>query len=308
MRIHVLFVYSGNKKPRTFITEQKKSLLEEGIQVDDFRINGKGVLGYLKNLRPLYSKIRNGSYDLIHAHYGLSGLLSTFQRLLPTVITFHGSDVNQKNNLFFSFLASRLSSYNIIVNDNMAKMLLLNEKYKVLPCGVDFDLFYPIKKEKARKELGLDLTKNFVLFSSGFDNPIKNFPLAKKAVKFLNEPVEILELKNKSRREVNLLFNACDLLLMTSFSEGSPQVIKEALASNTPIISTDVGDVKRMVKGVKNCFITSYEPKDIAHKIEIVLADRERPNSRELIKEFDIQKIAKEIKNIYMKLIKNICK
>src|SRR5699024_4954863 len=98
-----------------------------------------------------------------------------------------------------------------------------------------------------------------------------NYALAKKAVSLLDDSVELLELKDKTREEVNLLFNASDLLLMTSFTEGSPQVVKEALACNTPIVSTDVGDVKSLICDVNNCYITSYSPVDVADKIKLAL-------------------------------------
>ena len=67
-------VCSGNKNdgPSDVVKNQYESLINIGIQVDIYAIRGKGVLGYLKNIRPLRNKLKKENYDLIHAHYSLS--------------------------------------------------------------------------------------------------------------------------------------------------------------------------------------------------------------------------------------------
>jgi glycosyltransferase involved in cell wall biosynthesis len=271
-----------------------------GVECDYYKIIGKGINGYLKNMKPLRAQIRKNDYDLVHSHFGLSGLLASLQRELPTVVTFHGSDVNKGKNRLFSLIASKLSHYNIIVDKNMAKKLLLRDRFSSIPCGVDLKVFHPLPKESAKKQLGLQRNKRYILFSSSFDNAVKNYPLAKEAVALTNPSVQLLELKNKNREEVNLCLNACDLLLMTSHTEGSPQVVKEALACNTPVVSTDVGDVKDLISDLNCCFLTPYEAADIADKIETVLSyDGNRSNSRNRMKDFELQKVAKRIKAVY---------
>ncbi len=301
----VLIVCSFNAgKIVPFISEQVQSLENIGIECDYYKITGKGAIGYLKNIRPLKAQIRKNNYDLIHAHYGLSGLLSCLQRELPTVITYHGSDVNATKNRVFSVIASRLSQHNIIVDKNMIAKLGLRKKFSVIPCGVDFKIFYSIPKEIAKNKLGLRQNKRYILFSSAFDNPVKNYPLAKKAVALTNNPVQLLELKNKTREEVNLCFNACDLLLMTSYTEGSPQVVKEALACNTPVISTDVGDVGDLIADLDHCYITSYKAEEIAETIKRVLTQgKNGSNSRNRIQDFELQKIASRIKTVYDRVL-----
>jgi hypothetical protein len=97
-----------------FIREQVQSLENIGIECDYYKITGKGATGYLKNIKPLREQIRKNDYDLVHSHFGLSGLLASLQRELPTVVTFHGSDVNKRKNRLFSLIAGKLSHYNII--------------------------------------------------------------------------------------------------------------------------------------------------------------------------------------------------
>lgn len=295
----VLFVYGGNGKKMPFIEEQKKSIEKLGVYIEEFQIIGKGIFGYLGNLNRLKAKVRDGRFDLIHAHYGLSGMLSVMQRIVPVVTTFHGSDVNINRNLPFSIIVSRLSKHNILVNCDMVDRLKLKNNLSVIPCGVDLSIFHPMEKTKARELLGLDIDKNYVLFTSDFDNKVKNYPFAKKVIEFTEPTAKLLEIKGRSRDEVNILLNASDAILMTSFSEGSPQIIKEALATNTPIVSTDVGDVSDLILNVENCYLIDYSVKDASEIVSQTIINQKRTNGRSKALGFDINTVAFNIYNIY---------
>lgn len=303
LQVKVLFVYGGNGKSMPFIKEQKDSLIKSGVVVEDFIILGKGFLGYISNLKLLRARILAGKFDVVHAHYGLSGLLAVLQNLVPIVTTFHGSDVNLRRNWFFSFLTSRLSDFNIYVNHDMQKRLFNYKNCKVIPCGVDTKVFYPIEKIVAKKMLGLNTDVKYILFTSSFNNFVKNYPLARDALNLINDNVSLIELKDKSRDEVNILLNACELLLMTSFSEGSPQIVKEALATNTPVVSTNVGDVSSLFSHVDNCFLVDFNPSDVAGKIIKVIASGSESNGRESILKIDVDIVANSIVSIYKSLL-----
>ena len=184
----VLIVASGNSATISpFVKEQGDSLKEIGLEIDYFLIKGRGITGYLKNYFNLIRLVKNNTYDIIHAHYGLSGLLATFQSHVPVVITFHGSDVNlNRTNFYLSFVASRLSDANIFVHESLSKKLnLFSDQTELIPCGVNLNLFKPIDKLASRDKLGLDQNYNYVLFSSSFNNKIKNAALAKLALVIL---------------------------------------------------------------------------------------------------------------------------
>jgi len=300
--VKVLFVVSGNVRPMPFIEEQRLSLQSKGCEVDYFFIKGRGVFGYLKNFRLLKPLAVNGDYDIIHAHYGLAGLLAVIQRKVPVVITFHGSDINNKTNRVLSFIASRFSKHNVFVNKKMPRMILAGTNFSVIPCGVDMRVFHHVDIREARSRLGLNLEKKYVLFSSSFDNPVKNCDLARAAISTVKEEVALLELKGFSRSEVNYMLNACNLLLMTSFSEGSPQVIKEALACGTPIVSTRVGDVPDLVNGISGCYLANSESFDLGAKIETALASPERSSGRNAIVHLSLDAVAAELRNIYSRI------
>jgi glycosyltransferase involved in cell wall biosynthesis len=309
--MRVLVICSGNpdnqhlsfEEDKVFVHEQIQAIRKKGIKVDIYKIIGKGIKGYLKNLKLVKQQIRKGNYDLIHAHYGLSGLLAVMQRIRPVVVTFHGSDVNLFKNNLISSLVSFSAGWCIFVASKLYNNIFFKPKkrYSIIPCGVDMDVFYPKEKNEARRKLGLSDQKRYILFTSAFSNKVKNFPLAKKSVKLI-ENVTLLELKDYSRNEVNLLLNAVDLLLMTSICEGSPQVIKEAMACNCPIVSTDVGDVKELFENVAGCYLTSFKLEDVVKNINKALEFGKRTQGIDRVKCMDNSNIADEILKIYSML------
>lgn len=305
MRILIVANYNpGRFSP--FIVEQIESLRKIGVEIDTYGIVGKGMFGYLRNVIGIKKKICEFRPNLIHAHYGLSGLCANLQRQIPVVTTYHGSDIHSGGWILeLSKLAMKLSVYNIYVSHELLEMSGYKKSNAfVQSCGLNLDVIHVIPKEEARKQLGLELGKKYGLFSGSFDNKVKNYPLAKAAIALLPE-VNLIELKGYSRQEVNILMNAADYLLMTSHREGSPQVIKEAMACNTPIVSVDVGDVEEVVGNTNGCYIAKRDPEDIANKIQQVLAFNSKTNGRQRVINLNLNNelVAKRLLDIYNNVI-----
>ena len=206
-----------------FITEQVEALEQLGVQCHYFGITGKGITGYFRHLRSLKEAIKDFRPDIIHAHYGLSGLLANFQRKVPVVTTYHGTDINDKRLLALSKWAIRLSAFNVFVSpENVMLARPPKDRYAIVPCGINLDDYPPTDKNQARTSLGWDQNRHYVLFSGSFDNWIKNAPLAQAAIKQLDRTT-LIELKGYSRSQVATLMSAADALVMTSFTEGSPK-------------------------------------------------------------------------------------
>jgi len=312
----VLFVIGGktsslhkkedNSEISFYIKEQSDELRKLGVQIDIFRFNLNGKLNLIKKIKQLRKVLAVNSYDLIHAHYGLFGFATLFAKSkTPLVTTFHGSDINVKKNKWFSALAIKYSNYSIFVSQALYENALIKPKnnFRILPCGVDHNIFYTIEKNQARKMLGYN-NEVYVLFPSSRKNPIKNFSLANESLNKLSFKYNVVELIKKSREEVNMIMNACDLLLLTSNSEGSPQVIKEALSTNLPIVSVDVGDVYENIKEIKNCYIANNNPFDIAEKMKLIINNgSKRSDGNKLSHKFENKNIAKEILVVYNILI-----
>lgn len=302
----VLIVCSKNSgKIAPFITDQVEALRKEGVEMDYFPIEGKGLWGYLKNQKALFDKIKSFRPQLIHAHYGLSGLLANSQRFVPVITTYLGSDINYFKVFCFSRIAMLLSAYNIFVSIKNLKKSGLNRNQSLIAFGVETNLFKPVDKIFARKQLGLGLNKKLVLFAGAFNNPVKNLQLANAAVTLLSD-VELLGLGGYTREQLALLLNAVNLVLMTSFTEGSPQIIKEAMACNCPVVSVPVGDVPEMINNIEGCFITSYEPEDIAEKLQTALNFGKLKEGRIRVEELglDSESVARRILTVYEKVLR----
>lgn len=302
--MRILFLASFNKhRFAPFIVEQADALRRAGCEVDFFGVQGKGVKGYLKALPLLKQRIKAYHPDVIHAHYGLCGLLAGLQRRVPVVTTYHGSDINVKKNRLFSRIAMMLSQYNIFVSKKTLKIASPKKKYAFIPCGIDLMELQLTEKAEARKRMGLNADGQYVLFAGAFDNTVKNAPLAREAMRLIPE-AELLELKGYTREQVTLLMCAVDAFLMTSFSEGSPQVIKEAMACGCPIVSVDVGDVAERTEGVEGCCIVGRTAEDIAEKLRSVLARTERTKGRERILALGLTNdlIAQQLVDIYTQI------
>jgi glycosyltransferase involved in cell wall biosynthesis len=301
-KLNILTVCSTNAGLSPFVKEQIASLKKEGVSVDLFGIKGEGKAGYLKNIFPLRKELNQTKYHLIHAHYGLSGLVANLQRRIPVITTYHGSDVNLKKNVKYSKMAALLSRYNILTNEKLNQTLNLKKHFSIIPCGIDLNNFTPMDRNFCKQQMGLSLQKDYILFSSAFGRKVKNAELAQKAVDKL-ENTELIELKGYSRKQVNLLINASKLVLMTSYHESAPLIIKEALACNRPVVSTDVGDVKKTLEDIPGSYLTGYDAEDTAQKCRLILNNDETYKSRGHVKKYALSLIAKQIKRVYLKVL-----
>ncbi len=315
----------GNNKPgrfAPFVEEQARALLQQGCEVVFFGVQGKGIWGYLRCLPALKHAIRQYQPNLIHAHYGLSGLLANLQRHVPVITTYHGSDINKPNILRFSKIAMRLSAWNIFVSKRNIAIAQPKDKYTLLPCGVNLPLSWSEMQTQRVEQLTLnqwvqrkvEKDVKYVLFAGAFDNAVKDPELAKSAITFYNStftnsqspiansPIELIELKGYNRDQVNALMYNCDALLMTSKTEGSPQVIKEAMACGCPIVSVDVGDVAERLSGVEGCYVAcTREPNEIAKALQKALTFEGKTNGREKIIEMGLsnEQVAQRLVAIY---------
>ena len=170
--------------------------------------------------------------------------------------------------------------------------------------GINLKIFFPMNQIKCRKKLDLSIDKKLILFGGNSSQPVKRLELAQSTVKLLNDDYELITVDYISHELIPFYLNACDVLLMTSFNEGSPMMIKEAIACNLPIISTNVGDVKELVDGIKNCSIIPDEsPRIIASMIISCVKNKTRSNGEGEMKNYSLEVISEKVLNIYKKIL-----
>ena len=110
---------------------------------------------------------------------------------------------------------------------------------------------------------------------------------------------ELQTLINIPNQDMPAYFNSADIVLLTSLWEGSPNVIKEAMACNCKIVSVDVGDVKEVIGNTKGCQVTSFNSDQIANAITKLLAYKEIPKGRSKVEHLNATTIAKKLTQIY---------
>lgn len=324
----VLFVSSGNSIDgiSPIVKRQGESLISQGIELKYFTIQGKGIKGYLSNIASLKVTIKDFRPDILHAHYSNSSYLALLAKgNQKLVASFMGDDIlgSKKLNgrvslvsflltIFNNWLSFFFFDFTIVKSDQMCSKLKTKKK-EIIPNGVDIiEGFFPLEKNDSINEVGFDSELINIIFVSNPKRTEKNFLLAENAVEILKiqgYKIQLHQVFNQTTSLLNQYYNAADLLLLTSFHEGSPNVIKEAMACNTPIVSTNVGDVKWVFGDTGGCYLTSFEVTDVASKIEMAIkfskeTGKTKGRERLISLGLDSESTAKKIIEVYKQVIK----
>lgn len=308
--MRILFIHSGNKQSgiSTIIKNQGISLSNLGKEVDYFPLIGKGISGYLSNIPKLNKILKAHKFDIIHAHYSLSGFVASLAGAKPLVVSLMGSDVsyNQLSRLIIRLFIFIFGWKYVILKSEDSKTKLGLKNSIIIPNGIDLEHFISLNKDYCREKLKWKKFNKIILFTADPVRPEKNFILAREAFQLVDDKYKDLMVLGKVPfKEMPFYFNASDVILLTSLWEGSPNVIKEAMACNRPIVSVDVGDVRELTEGIPGCFIANNNPEDIADKIKQALEYNHSIGARQRIidRGLEINETARKIIAVYEKVL-----
>lgn len=301
----VLFVSAAapDGNPRAVVKAQGASLAAEGIEVEYFTVKGGGVLSYLRAVKSLKRAIAHGQPAIVHSHYYLSGIIASLAGASPLVVSLMGSDVSGR---FIPRLLSRLFArycwdVTIVKSEEMKRLLKLNSAI-VIPNGVDTSVFYERDYKESLGITRLMPVRRTVIFPGDPARPEKNWKLAAEAVMILNDPlVDLVPLHGLPANRLPWWYSAASAMLSVSKWEGSPNMVKEALACNLPVVATPAGDIPWLIDGVKGCSITGYNPAGVAAALGAVLRTGKRCEGRERIDELQLNSgmVARKIIAVY---------
>lgn len=302
---------------------QIESIRKLGLSIDVVDMQGIPKLKYLQAIPRVRALAKRA--DVIHAHFGFCGWLGWLSPKgagvkAPLVVSFMGSDLlgspkNPQGDLrWFSTVMVRANkrlaykASQVIVKSQQMADVIAPAPSTIIPNGVDVETFRPMDREAARKELGLPLNQRLVLFPGNPADPRKGHALASAAVqhaaKTTGKPIDLVPLWKVEPDQVAVYMNACDVMLMTSLLEGSPNVVKEAMACNVPIVGVPVGDVPQLLDGVFGCQLCDRDPEQIGAAIvrgfQVAKAGgREAVFARRL----DLESVARRIVEVYEKAL-----
>ena len=315
-----MYPSAANPGSGVFIEQQVKGLIARGIALQvlfvDRRREGPWI--YYRMQPMLRRCLAEFAPNLIHVIYGgvMAHQLCSFGSLPPVVVTFHGSDLLGEN--LSGLLRRLISHYGIYCSKKaacraqgvivVARHLLERlgarrpKTIEVLPCGIDLEKFRPLDQGECRTRLGWAADTFHVLFATSAGDPVKRPELARAAVVLFEQAgkrIQFHVLSGVSNSEVPTWLNASDVLLLTSKHEGSPTVVKEALACGLPVVSVPVGDVPERIADIPGCYLAEPDPKDLASKLNLVCASRRRLDCRDRLRDLACPAVAARLEQFY---------
>lgn len=314
--MRILFVCSGNShtgRMAPFIESQGESLEKKGHEVYYSLVKGHGLISYLNHVKRIRSEVKINNIDLIHAHYSLCALASilAFTRK-PIVTSYMGSDAygsigkNGKTKpssywlVILSLAIQPFLSYIICKSENISKFVY-NKRSAIVPNGVDLNRF-PIR-DRTRDPKSEPF---IILFLGNPTDQRKNYSLLKEAVALLGtENIEVIAPYPIYRSEVPDYLANSDMLAMCSLEEGSPNVVKEAMACCLPIVATNAGDAWWLIGDIPGHYKSGFDAEDFAKGIKTIMAFNSNTEGRKRIIDLglDSEVVADKLIKIYKSVI-----
>jgi len=288
---------------------RKKKQIHDGLLR---KVYGHNPIYYAIRGSLFYPKIVQSTlqtdYDIIHVNSGVVAPLGLLQPQRPIVLTLWGDDL----------LGNRLAGYQSEITKICAKrsneIIVRNEEMKnVLPCdatiipsGVDTSRFRPMDQTASKKAVGWNAADLHVIFPYPKSQTKKRYHIAEQLVEqanmALDETVQLQTISGVDHEDMPQYYNAADVLLLPSLREGSPNTVKEAMACNVPVVSSDVGDVRERLDPVSNSYVCS-DDSELKDALVTVLQTGGRSDGREYVEEVSLDRMGERIVAIYKSLL-----
>jgi glycosyltransferase involved in cell wall biosynthesis len=322
--VRVLFVtnmWPDDERPwyGSFVHSQARSLSGLGVEIDVVAIRGyAGKSEYLTAAGGMARRNFGGRYDVVHAHYGHSAVVARLDVRHPLVVSYCGDDLlgtpsparpsrmTPGSRLLAKAFAqvARFASATITKSEQMMLALPVSARPRnhVIPNGVDLEMFKRVDRAEARRRLGWDAGETVALFVGNPAIARKNYPLAGRAVQLASTRSPTLRLRvatGVSPDQMPIWMSASDVLVHPSWSEGSPNVVKEAMACELPIVATPAGDVPERLRGVPGCHVLPADDQAFAEALLDAVGNQPCRAARVAVSELSLERVATRVLSVY---------
>jgi glycosyltransferase involved in cell wall biosynthesis len=274
-------MYPSRERPEfgVFVRDQLEALCRiDGIEAELFAFEGGGMRAYRRQIRKLHKHLKEHDYDVVHAHYGLTGWVARRAKAKPLVVTYHGTDLrHEKVRKWSRRLAKKADQAAVVsaeLGNELADIKKLKRPVAVLPTGVNLDRAKPLDRTQCRNQLGIDPEGSFVLFPADPARPEKRYDRATELLETYAD-VELLALGHVPPNEVAVWINAADAVIVPSDYEGFGLATIEALACNVPVIATPTGIAPDALAGVDGTYCLHFDVTAWRQALDRILEDPE---------------------------------
>lgn len=310
-------MWPSHERPNygAFVKSQVDSLVAAGINNTLYEIEGwRSKAEYLKAMARIPRLARSCRADLVHAHYGYSGLAAMGVKV-PLVVSFCGDDLLSRPDGFGGYTlktralvricvrAAHSADAVIVKSEEMRRVIADVADVHVIPNGVDLTRFQPQPRAAARAALGWRSDGQVLLFAANRGEVRKNFPLAEAVERRLRErglDVRLEYIFGKPQTTIVQAMNAADVLLLPSYHEGSPNVVKEAMALGLPVVAAPVGDCNELLRNVHPSAVAERTEEAFTEATARVLVAQSRSNGRAVIEgSLTLEAVAQRVIAVY---------
>jgi glycosyltransferase involved in cell wall biosynthesis len=301
-------MYPTRERPEfgVFVRDQLEALGRiEGIEPELYVFEGGGIKAYRKAVKPLKAHLKERHYDVVHAHYGLTGWVARKAGAKPLLVTLHGTDVYDKRAGKISRSVAKNADQVAVVSEDLGRALgklKTKRPIAVMPTGVNLSRFSERPREQARRDLGIDPEGSYVLFPFNPDRPVKHYDRAVEVAEGI-EDLEVLTLGNVAPDEVATYMNAVDATLVPSEYEGFGLAALETLACNTPVVATPTGMAPQLLEGVDGCSCIEWDLGRWRAAVEAILEDPDpRVNGQPVAQKWSTDAMAARVVDLYKRV------
>jgi glycosyltransferase involved in cell wall biosynthesis len=291
-----MYPSAGAPARGSFVRDQVQALARmPGVELELFAFEPGGASPYVRATRDLRRRYRGSSFDMVHAHFGLTAWPAMAVRGAPHAVTLHGTDLVHPRSRAVTLSALPLLDLVAPVSDPLARLVppaLVRGRLEVLPCGVDVQRFKPIPRALARRELGLDEDARYLLFPADPSRREKRYDRARAVAGEL----PLLALGAVEPRQVPLWVNAADAVLLTSERESFGLSVLEALACDVPVLATPVGIAPEVLPGIAGALCSRFNLQAWGAALAALLEQPDpRVAGREVAERYSVQRMAERV-------------